>query len=99
MNYSESEAKNPKKRKAVALGYDLENDEAPVVLATGKGYIADQIIALAEKNDIPLREDTVLIEALSKVALNEMIPSELYVVVAEVLAYVYRIKNRRMEKR
>ena len=95
MNNSKSEVGAGMKRRAVAIGYDPERDDAPVILASGPGFIADQIIALAKKNNIPLREDVVLTEALSKVALNENIPSELYVVVAEVLAYVYRINKHR----
>ena len=96
MSHPENEINTKTRRRAVAIVYDPEQDEAPVVLASGQGFIADQIIALAETNDIPLREDVVLIEALSKVALNEIIPRDLYVVVAEVLAYVFRIKKRRM---
>ncbi len=99
MNYPEGETHSEPKRRAVALGYDPEHDDAPVVLASGQGFIADQIIALAAKNDIPVREDAVLTEALAKVSLNQAIPSELYVVVAEVLAYVYRIKERRMVRK
>jgi len=78
----------------VALGYDPEHDAAPRVLATGKGAIAEQIIALAQANGIPIREDPILAAALACLDLDEMIPPELYTLVAEVLVYVYRIREK-----
>ncbi|MGB9586120.1 MAG: EscU/YscU/HrcU family type III secretion system export apparatus switch protein [Anaerolineales bacterium] len=80
--------------KATALGYDSNKDEAPRVLASGKGAIAEQIIALAKANDIPIRADPLLAEALSTVNIGDPIPPELYALVAEVFAYIYRIKQR-----
>lgn len=80
--------------RAVALGYDAKNDPAPRVLATGQGAVAEKIIALARENNIPIREDPVLAAALATVDLGTLIPPELYSVVAEVLAYVYRVKRR-----
>ncbi len=80
--------------RAVALGYDAEHDPAPRVLATGQGEIAERIITLARENNIPIREDPVLAAALATVDLGTLIPPELYSVVAEVLAYVYRVKGR-----
>ncbi len=82
--------------KASALGYDPKKDEAPVVLATGKGLIAQQIIELAKANGIPIREDPILAEALAGVTVGDPIPPELYALVAEVLAYIYRI-NQKLE--
>jgi len=82
---------------AVALGYDPEKDSAPRVLAKGKGVIADQIIALARKNGIPIREDPILTAALACLDLDETIPPELYTVVAEVLVYVYRIREKQLQ--
>jgi flagellar biosynthesis protein len=77
---------------ATALGYEPGKDVAPRVLATGKGAVAEKIITLAQENNIPIREDPVLAAALATVDLNETIPPELYKVVAEILAYVYRIR-------
>jgi flagellar biosynthesis protein len=78
---------------AVALGYDPEKDQAPRVLASGRGILAEQILTLARDNQIPIREDAVLAAALASVEIDAQIPPELYAVVAEVLAYVYRLKN------
>jgi len=78
---------------AVALGYDPERDEAPRVLAAGQGLLAEKILALGKENGIPIREDPLLAAALASVAVDEVIPPELYALVAEVLAYVYRLQN------
>jgi flagellar biosynthesis protein len=83
-----------KVQKATALGYDAEKDEAPRVLASGKGVVAEQILAIAKANGIPIREDPLLAEALAKVDIGDVIPPELYALVAEVLAYIYRIQQR-----
>lgn len=83
--------------RATALGYDPEQDAAPRVLATGRGEIAQQIIKLAIANNIPLREDPILAAALSSIDLNEEVPPELYAVVAEVFAYLYRIHNKHLD--
>jgi flagellar biosynthesis protein len=84
-----------KRLHATALGYDPEKDSAPRVLASGQGKIAEQIIALAQANGIQIREDPVLAMALSGIDINAEIPPELYTVVAEILAYVYRIRTHR----
>lgn len=80
--------------RAVALGYDTARDEAPRLLASGEGLIADRIIALARDNGIPIHEDPALAAALATVDLDATIPPELYAVVAEVLAYIYRVSGR-----
>jgi flagellar biosynthesis protein len=84
-------------KRAVALGYDPSRDEAPRVIATAQGKMAEQIIAIAKENQIPIREDKVLTQALSQVDLDQVIPPELYAVVAEVLAFVYRLRNKKLE--
>lgn len=83
------------RRRAVALGYNAGQDVAPRVVAAGQGALAERIIALAQTNGVPLREDPVLIAALATLDLDQVIPPELYAVVAEVLAYVYRVRERR----
>jgi len=81
----------PKKiyKKAVALKYDKEKDDSPRVAAKGQGRVAEKIIELAKKHDIPIKDDPDLIEVLSSLEINEEIPSEIYVAVAELLAFVY----------
>lgn len=76
---------------AAALKYDPVGDDAPEVVATGRGLIAEEIVRVAKEHGVPLHEDAQLVEALSRLDLTESIPRELYVVVAEVLAYVFRL--------
>ena len=73
---------------AVALGYDPNENGAPVVLASGKGALAEKSIEQAQENKIPGHEDSKLADTLSKLEIGEMIPPELYEVVAEVLVFV-----------
>ncbi|NLP43270.1 MAG: flagellar biosynthesis protein FlhB [Peptococcaceae bacterium] len=79
----------PEKKKAVALAYD--NIGAPKVVAKGRGHIAQKIIQLAQKEGIPLQKNSDLVEALLQVELSQEIPEELYLVVAEILAFVYKL--------
>jgi FlhB-like protein len=83
-------------RKAVALRYDTANDAAPTVIAKGERLIAERIIAMAHEHKIHIHEDPDLVAVLSKLAVDTPIPEELYRAVAEILAFVYRINQRRM---
>lgn len=97
-----SEAKDNKKtltsKKAVALRYSKGQDAAPTVVAKGQGLIAETIIRRAQDNGVQIHEDPSLVEVLSKLDLDEQIPTELYQLVAEVLTYVYRIDKRVKER-
>lgn len=81
-------SKKDKVKTAVALGYDPNEDRAPKVIASGKGALADKIIEQAKENKIPVHEDDKLADTLSRLEIGEMIPPELYEVVAEVLVFV-----------
>jgi flagellar biosynthesis protein len=87
------------KKRAVALSYDTDKDNAPRVVASGQGLVAERILEIAKQNQLPIRDDPILVEALSQLDLNEAIPGELYAVVAEVFAFVYRLRENRMNKR
>ncbi len=76
-------------KEAVALTYDREKQSAPKVAAKGKGRIAQKIIDIARQHDIPIKDDPDLIEVLSTLDIDEEIPPELYVAVAELLAFIY----------
>lgn len=86
---------NNRVKKAVALKYERLKDRAPRVTAKGARKIAERIIELAREKGIPITEDPDLVCALMKLDLQEQIPEELYKVVAEILAFAYRI-NRKM---
>ncbi len=79
-----------KNKLAVALTYEMERDDAPKVSAKGKGYVAEQIIALARQHNITIREDADLATMLSKLDIDTPIPLEAYAAVAEILSYIYR---------
>jgi flagellar biosynthesis protein len=79
---------------ATALQYDPEKGGAPRVIASGQRKIAEKILAEARKHNIAIYEDPTLTAALSSVNLGEEIPTELYLVVAEVLAYIYRVSGK-----
>ena len=78
------------KRKAVALHYDPSN-QAPQVVASGQGVVADRIIEKAKEADVATYVDEGLTDTLLKQEIGEMIPPELYGVVAEILVYVDRM--------
>jgi flagellar biosynthesis protein len=80
--------KNGEKSKtAVALAY-MPGDAAPKILATGKGAIAEKIIETAKEADVPTYKDDKLADTLSRLQIGDMIPPELYEVVAEILVFV-----------
>ncbi|MGB3210535.1 MAG: EscU/YscU/HrcU family type III secretion system export apparatus switch protein [Desulforhopalus sp.] len=79
---------------AIAILYDENESVAPKVIASGKGLIAEKIIATAKEAGIHIQEDANLVELLSKVPIGDEIPVELYQTVAEVLAFVYQINEK-----
>jgi flagellar biosynthesis protein len=83
-----------KQKKAIAIKYDKEQGDAPVVLASGKGQIAEQIIKAAREAGLEISQDADLTELLAKIPVGMEIPVELYQAVAEVLAFVYRVNKR-----
>ena len=72
---------------AVALSYDPEED-APKVIASGKGALAERIIEKAKESNVAVHRDDKLADTLSKLEIGDMIPPELYEVVAEILIFV-----------
>jgi flagellar biosynthesis protein len=86
------------RKKAVALSYHPDSaDDAPVVTAKGMGKTAERIIETANKCHIPIQEDSILVNLLGKIDINERIPQELYQAVAEVFAFIYKL-NKKAEK-
>ena len=74
-------------KQAIALEYDPA-DEAPKVIATGRGLLAEKIIEKAEESKVPIHRDDKLADTLSRLEIGELIPPELYEVVAEILLFV-----------
>ncbi len=80
---------------AVALAYRSKEMQAPQVVAKGAGLIAEKIRAIGQSHQVPIVENKPLAQILYKtVDMGEQIPSTLYQAVADILAYVYRIKNK-----
>lgn len=73
--------------KAIALSYN-PSDEAPKVVATGQGYVAEKILDIAKEKKVPIHKDEKLVEQLITLNIGENIPSELYEVVAQILVFV-----------
>lgn len=82
-----------KKNSAVSLKYRPESDNAPRITAKGKGKIAEKIIKIAKEHNIYIHEDPDMIEVLSQLDINDEIPPDLYLVVAELLAFVYSLNK------
>jgi len=87
---------NNKREKAVALRYDPAISKAPVITAKGQGVLAQRIKELAKEYGIPLEDDPHLANYLMTLDLYEEIPVVLYPVIAEILAFIYRM-NRKYE--
>jgi flagellar biosynthesis protein len=82
-----------RKNTALALRYHPKSDSAPKITAKGKGKLAEKIIEIAKKNNIYIHNDPDLVEILSQLDINEEIPPNLYIVAAELLAFVYSINS------
>ncbi len=82
------------KRKAAALRYDTEKESAPKVVAKGEGEAAQNIIKIAQENNLPIKKDEDLMELLSKVEIDKEIPEAMYKAVAEVFSFIYRTTNK-----
>lgn len=79
-------------QKAVALFYDGE--QAPRVVAKGEQALAQEIVRLAQDHDIPLCDNTELVELLMQLELNDEIPEALYIAVAHILAFAYELQGK-----
>ena len=83
---------------AIAISYDGVDNAAPKVVAKGSGQTADNIIAIAKENAVPIYKNKTLSSMLMAVELDREIPPELYKAVAEVLAHIYRLDIRLGQK-
>ncbi len=89
MNPSDDDAR---RSLAVALKY-AGGDSAPTVVAKGRGLIAEQIIARAKEHGVYVHESPALVALLAQVDIDQFIPPQLYVAVAELLAWLYRVER------
>ena len=89
-----SKNRNPESAKDEAVALHYSGNGAPRVTAKGEGELAQQIIAIAKDNNIPIQEDEHLVGLLAQIELGDEIPELLYVAVAEVLAFAYWLSGK-----
>lgn len=87
-----------KHKQAVALRYEPKQDRAPRIAGKGRGHLAEKILELARQHNIPIREDKNLLQILSRLDLHQEVPPEVYKAVAEILAFIYRLSNRKLSR-
>ena len=83
---------NDAQKSAVALAYS-QTDAAPRVVAKGRGLVAEQIIARAREHGVYVHESPELVSLLVQIDLDQRIPPQLYIAVAELLAWIYRLES------
>lgn len=83
---------------AVALGYDMEKQNAPKILAKGQGHVAEKIIQIAIDQGIEIRRDADLVQILKAVDIDSEIPVEAFSAVAEIISYIYRENGKLKDK-
>lgn len=81
------------KQRAVALSYDEEKNQAPIIVAAGTGYMAEKMIEVANENKVPVYEDNSLATVLTQLELGSEIPEELYRAVVDIYAYFLGFAN------
>ena len=87
--------KNKKQvKQAVALKYSPYEDNAPKIVAVGKGEVAERILEKAEESNVPIYKDSKLANTLSALNIGDEIPPELYEVVAEILVFIDRLDKK-----
>ncbi len=84
-------------KKAVALRYDENKNAAPVIVASGLGYVAEKIVEIANDNGVPVFEDNSLATVLTQLDLGTEIPEELYQAIVDIYAYFLHFASREQE--
>ena len=92
-----SEFRETLNKKAVALTYDEDKQNAPVIVASGMGYMAEKIVEIASENGVPVYEDDSLATVLTQLELGSEIPEELYQAVVDIYAYFLQQKRYRSD--
>ena len=82
-------------KKAVALSYDEERDAAPVIVASGMGYMAEKIVETARESGVPVYEDNSLATVLSQLQLGSQVPERLYQAIVDIYVYFLRFANKK----
>lgn len=83
---------NSNSKRAVALKYDTNKNNAPVVIASGSGYIANKVVEIAEENGLPVYKDDSLSVLLSQLDVGSEIPEELFSAIVDIYVYFLNFK-------
>ena len=89
---------NTLEQKAVALKYDETENSAPVIVASGMGYVAEKIVEIANENGVPVYEDNSLATVLTQMKLGKEIPSELFQTIVDIYAYFLKYVPKKVEE-
>ena len=89
---------NTLEQKAVALKYDETENSAPVIVASGMGYVAEKIVEIAIENGVPVYEDNSLATVLTQMKLGKEIPPELYQTIVDIYAYFLKYVPKKVEE-
>lgn len=87
-----------KRKEVAALAFDPQRDDAPVVVAAGRGIVAENILEQAEKAGVPIVPDNTLAHMLNQLSVGDAIPVELYSVVAQILLFVGQVDSEYGQK-
>ncbi len=91
MSKDKASASSAPAPKTIAVALEEQPGQAaPKITASGRGFVAEQILAIAFANNVKVREDADLVQILAAVDVDSDIPTEAYAAVSEILAYVYR---------
>lgn len=85
-------------KKAVGLRYRHGEDEQPTVVSRGQGIVAEDILRIARENQIPIKEDSGLVDVLMRLDYMQDIPEELFLMVAEVLVFAYEVMGKDLDE-
>ncbi len=88
----------PKQEKAVALKYEVDQDKAPIIIASGYGEIAQRIIHIGEKHGIPIYQDDQASSILCMLKLGQSIPEELYQLIATIYIELVNFAENNIKK-
>ncbi|MFZ5818137.1 MAG: EscU/YscU/HrcU family type III secretion system export apparatus switch protein [Bacillota bacterium] len=91
----EQSSRKPRRgpKAAVALSYDPATDVAPKIVAAGRGELAEALLTIAQRHEVPVLEDHPLANALVRLEIGAYVPPELYNAVAEVLAFLWNLER------